>query len=123
MVSIEEAFNLLGKAESEKQVAADSKDINESRAHMKAAFYSLFEAVKMANIIFNSRIKKGYMARGGTNTWAQEEFDSMASALSKEYYARGNFEGDGEREYAIWSKRCRDYIDRVVRQMRSEWSM
>lgn len=119
--SFEDAYSAMKEAQGKFDLArlAAEPDIRDS--HMRMAFSSLYQATRIANMLYTNIRKKGAMAEGGLLTWAKSEFDDFTSRLYMQYFSHGNYpKDDFEGEFTRWSDRAREYLHRLNNEMKLE---
>lgn len=115
--------NLLEDAEREFALGCPEDSDAVAEKHLRLAYYKLYLAVKLANMQFNARKRKGYWSEGGSYTWIKEELDSYTEILYRRFYRDGKLpQGEPRVEFMRWRDRCLEYISKSVIQARTEWN-
>ncbi|UWG97789.1 hypothetical protein LPY66_02900 [Dehalobacter sp. DCM] len=118
--SFDDAFSALKKAQGEFEQARLAATPELRDPHMRIAFSDIYEATRIANMLYFNVRRKG-ITEGGLLTWAKTEFEDFTSTLYMQYFNRGAYsKADFELEYTRWSGRARDYINKLASEVKLE---
>lgn len=119
--SFEDAYAAMKEAQGKFDLARLAAEPDLRDSHMRMAFNSIYQAARLANMLYTNIRRKGAVAEGGLLTWAKSEFDDFTSTLYMQYFSRGNYpKDDFEGEFTRWSDRAKEYLNRLNSEMKLE---
>lgn len=87
---------------------------------MRMAFSDIYEAARIANMLYFN-VKRNGVAEGGLISWAKREFEDFTSTLHMKYFNLGAYpKDDFEGEFNRWVGRAREYLNKLASEMKLE---
>jgi hypothetical protein len=122
--SFEDAYSAMKEAEEKFNLARSAAEPDLTGAHLRMAFYNLYRAVRLANMLYVNRSRRGVVAEGGLLTRAKTEFEDFTGTLYLKYFRRGDYpKDDFEGEFNRWFDKARGYLNRLNTEAKLEQSV
>jgi hypothetical protein len=120
-ITFEDTFTALKEAR-QKFVLAMSMEPSAHDGQVKVAYFTLYEAARLANTLYVAR-KRPAMEDGGLISWAKSDFQEITEMLYLKYYRQGNYPKQGlEADFDRWFERVKVYINRLHEGLNMEKS-
>jgi len=106
------AYEALKQAREKHSQSLAAKTAEERDVSLRSAFYQIYTAASLANACYiaTSSFHSGF--EGGLANWANGELEDYLKIAYKSHYINGEYpKQTADREFELWLKRCKDYID------------
>lgn len=122
--SFEDAYSAMKEAEGKIDLARLAAEPDLRNSHLRMAFYNIYQAARIANMLYVNIRRKGVVAEGGLLTWAKREFEDFTGTLYVQYFCRGTYpKDDFEGEFYRWFAKAREYLNRLTSEAKLEQSV